>query len=61
METGKPISLLASAAGSTLLFKPPHEDVDPSPSSIWHKQSAAAEAGRVTKTSAGTVEPVRKP
>jgi hypothetical protein len=61
MVVGRPVTLIASAAGGTLLFKPPHENVDPTPSSVWHKKSAATAAGKVSKkqTSAGEVE--RKP
>lgn len=45
---GQPISLIASAAGGSLVFKPPHE-TDPTPSSSWMKRSAAEEAGLIRK------------
>ena len=50
---GQPISLIASAAGSSLLFKPPHE-TDPTPSSVWAKRSMAEAAGKIGKD---TVKP----
>lgn len=45
---GQPISLIASAAGGSLVFKPPHE-TDPTPSSSWMKRSAAEAAGLISK------------
>jgi len=45
---GQPISLIASAAGGSLVFKPPHE-TDPTPSSSWMKRSSAEEAGLIRK------------
>lgn len=45
---GQPISLIASAAGGSLVFKPPHE-TDPIPSSNWIKRSAAEAAGLISK------------
>ena len=48
MSRGVPLTLLASAAGNTLVFAPPSSD-DPVPSSVWHKKSAAEAAGKVTK------------
>ena len=57
MEKGRPYSLIASAAGNTLVFAPP-TSVEAAPSSVWHKKSAATAAGRITKDSvAGSVEP----
>ena len=47
---GQPISLLASASGNTLVFSPEHRNLDPTPSSVWHKFDAAKEAGMVRKT-----------
>ena len=47
---GQPISLLASASGNTLVFSPEHRNLDPTPSSVWHKFDAAKEAGLVKKT-----------
>ena len=45
---GQPISLIASAAGGSLVFKPPHE-TDPTPSSSWMKRSQAEAAGLISK------------
>lgn len=45
---GQPISLIASAAGGSLVFKPPHE-TDPTPSSSWMKRSQAEQAGLISK------------
>lgn len=45
---GKPIALLASAAGNTLVFAPANRDVDPTPSSVWHRLEAAEKAGFTT-------------
>ena len=47
---GQPIQLIASAAGGTLVFKPPQE-TDPTPSSVWSKRSMAEAAGRIPKDS----------
>lgn len=52
LTDGTPIVLVASAAGNTLLFSPPKDDPNPSPSSIWYKRGAAVDAGRVSKTTA---------
>jgi len=49
-NAGQPISLLASASGNTLVFSPEHRNLDPTPSSVWHKFDAAKEAGMVRKT-----------
>jgi hypothetical protein len=45
---GQPISLIASAAGGSLVFKPPHE-TDPTPSSSWMKRENAEAAGLIRK------------
>jgi hypothetical protein len=45
---GQPISLIASAAGGSLVFKPPHE-TDPTPSSNWMKRANAEAAGLIRK------------
>lgn len=42
---GSPISLVASAAGNTLVFAPANRTVDPTPSSIWNRLDAARAAG----------------
>ena len=47
---GQPIQLIASAAGGSLLFKPP-QDNDPTPSSVWAKRSMAEAAGKIGKDS----------
>ena len=46
MQAGQPLSLLASAAGNTLVFKPP-TDRTTEPSSVWHKYDKAKQAGTV--------------
>lgn len=46
MVAGQPLSLLASAAGNTLVFKPPTERAI-EPSSVWHKKAKAQQAGTV--------------
>ena len=46
MAAGQPLSLLASAAGNTLVFKPPTDRVY-EPSSVWHKYDKAKQAGTV--------------
>ena len=46
MVAGQPLSLLASAAGNTLVFKPP-TDRALEPSSVWHKYAKAKQAGTV--------------
>ena len=45
---GQPISLIASAAGGSLVFKPPHE-TDPTPSSSWMNRAQAEAAGLISK------------
>lgn len=46
MMAGQPLTLLASAAGNTLVFKPP-TDRSIEPSSVWHKKAKAQQAGQV--------------
>ena len=46
MVAGQPLSLLASAAGNTLVFTPP-TDRAMEPSSVWHKDEMAKQAGTV--------------
>ena len=46
MVAGQPLTLLASAAGNTLVFKPP-TDRTLEPSSVWHKKDKARQAGKV--------------
>ena len=50
LVAGQPIQLIASAAGGTLVFKPP-QDTDPTPSSVWSKRSMAEAAGKIGKDS----------
>jgi len=44
MNAGQPLTLIASAAGSTLVFQPPSERAI-EPSSVWHKKAKAEQAG----------------
>ena len=44
MNVGEPITLLASAAGNTLVFAPPTRGTA-LPSSVWHRKNAAKAAG----------------
>jgi hypothetical protein len=46
MAAGQPLTLLASAAGNTLVFKPP-TDRALEPSSVWHKKDKAKQAGSI--------------
>ena len=50
LVAGQPIQLIASAAGGTLVFKPP-QDTDPTPSSVWSKRAQAEAAGIIGKDS----------
>ena len=45
LTAGAPVSVLASASGNTLVFSPEHREVDPTPSSVWHRVEAARAAG----------------
>ena len=47
MNAGQPLTLLASAAGNTLVFKPP-TDRSIEPSSVWYKKAKAQQAGGAT-------------
>ncbi len=42
--TGEPVTIVASAAGNTLLFAPPRDNIA-RPSSVWHRKEAAKQAG----------------
>jgi hypothetical protein len=44
---GEKVSVVASAAGNTLVFAPPH-DALARPSSVWHRKDAAQRAGTTT-------------
>lgn len=43
---GERVTVVASAAGNTLLFAPPHDNIA-RPSSVWHKKAAAEKAGTI--------------
>ncbi len=53
---GQPISLLASAAGGSLVFAPSSRLVDPTPSSVWHRVDAARAAGYTTGSTRDTTK-----
>ncbi|HJU89071.1 MAG TPA: hypothetical protein VJ672_06740 [Gemmatimonadaceae bacterium] len=59
IATGQPISLIASAAGQTLVFGSLDPGAPPNPSSVWHRREAARAAG--TYEAAGKIEPEKKP
>lgn len=58
--SGKPIALLASAAGNTLVFAPANREIDPTPSSVWHRLQAAERAGLTTAQSDSARKPDRR-
>ena len=43
---GERVTVVASAAGSTLLFAPPQDNLA-RPSSVWHRKEAAVRAGTI--------------
>jgi hypothetical protein len=45
MVAGQPITVLASAAGNTMVFSTPRGSAPQDPSSIWHRKDAAKAAG----------------
>ena len=45
-KPGERVTVVASAAGNTLLFAPPRDNLA-RPSSIWHRKAAAQKAGTV--------------
>lgn len=45
MVAGQPISVLASAAGNTMVFSTPQGITPQDPSSVWHRKEAAKAAG----------------
>jgi hypothetical protein len=57
--TGQPITMIASAAGQTLVFGSLDPGAPPNPSSVWHRREAARAAG--TYEAAGKVEPEKRP
>ena len=42
---GRPVTVLASAAGNTMVFSPPNGVTAADPSSVWHRKEAAKAAG----------------
>jgi hypothetical protein len=44
---GERVTIVASAAGNTLLFAPPRDNLA-RPSSVWHRKAAAEKAGTIT-------------
>ncbi len=59
LAPGQPITLIASAAGQTLVFGELDPNAAPVPSSVWHRVEAARAAG--TYEAAGKIEPEAKP
>ncbi len=57
---GTPIALVASAAGNTLVFAPANREIDPTPSSVWHRLQAAEKAGLTTAQSDSARKPDRR-
>ena len=54
LQPGQPLSLIASAAGSTLVFARPigaNESFAVDPTSVWHKKIAAEAAGIIERDS----------
>ena len=47
MRVDEPITLVATAAGNTLVFAPPTRDAAALPSSVWHRKHAAEAAGMI--------------
>jgi hypothetical protein len=45
MVAGQPITVLASAAGNTMVFSTPQGITPQDPSSVWHRKEAAKAAG----------------
>src|SRR3954470_17600070 len=45
MVAGQPITVLASAAGNTMVFSTPQGFTPQDPSSVWHRKEAAKAAG----------------
>ena len=45
MVAGQPITVLASAAGNTMVFSTPQGIAPQDPSSVWHRKEAAKAAG----------------
>jgi hypothetical protein len=47
LVAGQPVTVLASAAGNTMLFSTPTGIAPQDPSSVWHRKDAAKAAGTV--------------
>ncbi|HET7457778.1 MAG TPA: hypothetical protein VFJ74_08990 [Gemmatimonadaceae bacterium] len=45
LVAGQPVTVLASAAGNTMVFSPPGGVTASDPSSVWHRKAAAKAAG----------------
>jgi len=54
---GRPVTVLASAAGNTMVFSPPNGVTAAEPSSVWHRKEAAKAAG--TANAAAATPPTR--
>jgi len=46
-KNGERVTVVASAAGNTLVFAPPRDNIA-RPSSVWHRKEAAQKAGTMT-------------
>ena len=51
LVAGQPITVLASAAGNTMVFSTPTGMTPADPSSVWHRKEAAKAAGDLPPTS----------
>ena len=47
LVANQPVSVLASAAGNTMVFSPPGGVTAAEPSSVWHRKDAAKAAGTI--------------
>ncbi|MFL5577540.1 MAG: hypothetical protein ACJ79S_16410 [Gemmatimonadaceae bacterium] len=50
LVAGQPVTVLASAAGNTMVFSPPGGVTAADPSSVWHRKDAARAAGAIPAT-----------
>ena len=50
LAAGQPVTVLASAAGNTMVFSPPGGVTAAEPSSVWHRKEAAKAAGTLPAT-----------
>jgi hypothetical protein len=53
LVAGQPVTVLASAAGNTMVFSPPAGVTAADPSSVWHRKDAARAAGTVPASAVG--------